>query len=97
MKFSRKTVALFDLAWKAGCIALLLLNIFLKTQFVAHEAYDKDRQEQRESDKQMQAAIVELKSIVATMEVKSEINQRQDGLIQDHENRLRAVENGKKR
>jgi hypothetical protein len=108
VRISSRQKASLDFAWKVGTILLLLLNLFLKTQFVSQVNYDKEKQDrdaeykqdkadQKAADSLMQSAITELKTLVATMEVKNEINQRQDIILQDHESRIRAMENGKKR
>src|SRR4029079_14759817 len=96
-KLSPKSIAKFEFAWKVAVALMLLLGIFLKTQYVSISDYklDRDKEAARRADddsdrKQMQSAIVELKTLVATMEVKNQINQRQDFILQDHESRMRA-------
>lgn len=90
-----------EFVWKVAVAALLMLNLFMKTQYVSLQDYKDDQKrilmENSNAHSQMQAAIIELKTLVATMEVKNEVNQRQDSELTDHENRIRALENGKKR
>lgn len=97
IRISSKQKAAIDFVWKFGVFALLLLQLFLKTQYVSQVDYKQDRDDDAKGHAAMEQAIVEINTLLKVMEAKNELNSRQDLQLQDHEARLRSMENGKKR
>ncbi len=79
MKFS------FEAFYRTGVFALLILNLWMKTQYVSVETYKADHKETLDSIKTLSDAIIEMRA-------QKDANQRFQKAIDDHELRLRIVE-----
>lgn len=71
--------------WRAGVAALLVVNLFLKSNYVDLSRYERDRSE-------MQAAIIDLAKAQSVASERDKVNDRQDERLSDHEARLRIIE-----
>jgi hypothetical protein len=65
--------------------ALLLMNLWMKTQYVGIERYDADH-------KEMQAAITRLTETQIEMRSQADVNARFVRQLDDHEDRIRKIE-----
>ncbi len=71
--------------WRLVAGALLVLNLWVKSNYVSKEDYDKDR-------RQTGDAIVIMTKNIQELTIRSEVNARQDKTLDDHESRIRHLE-----
>lgn len=71
--------------WRAGVVVLLFINLWLKDNFVTKVQYDIDHKEATE-------AIRTMSTLLTTMQERDKVNDRQDLVLADHENRIRILE-----
>ena len=71
---------------------MLVLNLFLKANFVSMETYKADREAYRVDKEKSDKVLNEMSSLLTRMEERDKVNDRQDETLKDHEKRMREVE-----
>lgn len=81
----QKAYVLVDIFFKISTPLALAALFFLKSQFVTKEQYEKDRVFQQEQMHQIQVTL-------KLMAEQNRVNDRQDTVLADHEQRIRNLE-----
>lgn len=84
-KPKRKYKDTAEWTWRVACLALLIADLWLKSNFVTLTDYKADK-------KEMDGALIHLTTLIGTMEERNKVNDRQDDTLKDHEQRLRWLE-----
>lgn len=79
-------------AWRVSTLALLVANLWLKDNFVSKLEYQKDRETYRADKEKTDLTLNSIDKILTKMEERDKVNDRQDTLLRDHEERIRLLE-----